>query len=796
MGAWKDDNAIFFKFDHINEPAGFFGRGILGEGPYKFSVTPYYLIYRIFGNSSFMPYYVAIFIFYYLSTLGVYFLFTKLYSSFLGRISAFLFACGYVASEGYFWLSNAMFSNLAIISLALVLGFYYTHLTKKKIYFYLLSIFFFWLSINYYPLRTYSFAIVVAIFVLIFGFISVNLKQVISTLLRLIPFVLTYYFFFLKEVDSRAMLVKDFVLRISHGEFSKLSSFFWAVANLFIPNKYIDFVWDLGLVRSSKESLILVFGIIIFCFLLVFYFAVKSKVRKLYLFCCLWLFASIAVFSIYDPTAFFETKHRYLVNAIFPLVGILGIVFITFCQRKNLLGKIVVTLVILWGVGNIYNSYSLQSKINRDRSVPVANFYKQLKEYLPEIHKGDVLYFDVNRDALNYFTSAFSVSSMPETTAIAWRYGVDRYDLEMYTDFDELASNLEKDRKKIDGLYTFYYDKNGLTQTTAKTRNLLITGSTEIEKKDIRRIYPLTPILLTFKAQVVPDTNKILALYANKDQSVENKTDINYKKRLMAYLSEREKYYKSVKVKSLSEWKYQEIGNIIDDNMETSWRGHRIWWHDNSHEQLIIDLGKIENINRLVWVNWQHPLTPTSYSIAVSQDGYSWKKVIDRDSGPGRKDGETIIENFEPSYARFVKFDITDVLAKDSPAIREVEVVKSGFSDVDIGDAFAFRQKPLEGVQDLNGAKEIISFAAPFFKFNINWKTNKGEFSAQLPLRDSYNQFYTYSLILAPGGTNLYDINVNISDAPLSVTIESLSLKNLNLFDIQSFGLIKRFSQN
>ena len=848
MGVWKDDNAIFFKFDHVYEQAGFFGKGLLGAGPYKFSITPYYPIYHIFGNKSFVPYYVLILIFYYISTLCVYFLFSKLFSPALGKISAFLFAAGYISSEGFFWLANSMLSHMSILSITLIIFLYYLYFSKKKVFYYLLTILFFWLSTFFVPLRTFYFVAIVLAFELIYSGSKKLLKSLIFSLLRFLPFLAIFHYYFTSSLDSRALSVKDYIISVIGGEFYKTFNFFSSISNLFIPDNYISYIFSLGLPRveiaaiiflivlyyvlfngkkkrviltlissilslawffvarrifnssllsTSREKLFIVFlGGIVFYILFLLYFLIEDNKKKLYLFLSIFFLVSISTYAAYEPTAFFGTTHRYFTNSFFAIVGILGLVYLYFRKRKDLFGKFGSYAILIWGLLNIANSVKYQNTILKTRSIPVANFYKQLKEYLPEIHKGDVLYFDVNRDAQNYFTSAFSVSSMPETTAVAWRYDVDRYDFEMYTDFDELASALEKDRKKIDSLYTFYYDKNGLTQTTAKTRNLLITGSTEIGKKDIGRIYPLTPILLTFKAQVVPDTNKILTLYANKDQSIENKTDINYIKRLTAYLSEREKYYNSVKVKSLSEWKYQEIGNIIDNNTETSWRGHRIWWHDNNHEQLIIDLGRIENINRLVWVNWQHLLTPTAYSISVSKDGYSWKTVIDRDSGPERKDGELIIENFEPSYARFVNFDITEVLTEDSPAIREVEVVKSGFSDVDIGDAFAFRQKPLEGVQDLNGAKEIISFAAPFFKFNINWKTNKGEFSAQLPLKGGYNQFYTYSLILDPGGTKLYDINVNVLDAPLSVTIESLSLKNLNLFNMQSFGLIKRFSQN
>ncbi|KKQ96663.1 MAG: hypothetical protein UT23_C0027G0012 [Candidatus Woesebacteria bacterium GW2011_GWA1_39_12] len=90
MGVWKDDNAVFFKFTHINEPAGFFGTGIFGQGPYRFSVTPYWLIYQLVGYQHVWAYYLLILIFYFLITYLVYKVFSKIISPVVGRVASFL----------------------------------------------------------------------------------------------------------------------------------------------------------------------------------------------------------------------------------------------------------------------------------------------------------------------------------------------------------------------------------------------------------------------------------------------------------------------------------------------------------------------------------------------------------------------------------------------------------------------------------------------------------------------------------------------------------------------------------
>src|SRR3990167_3960762 len=73
MQPWQEDNVIFFKVAHINEQAGYLGRGILGEGPYRHTITPYYLLYKIFGYN--IPvFYSLMLLSYFFSTVCIYYL--------------------------------------------------------------------------------------------------------------------------------------------------------------------------------------------------------------------------------------------------------------------------------------------------------------------------------------------------------------------------------------------------------------------------------------------------------------------------------------------------------------------------------------------------------------------------------------------------------------------------------------------------------------------------------------------------------------------------------------------------
>src|SRR5690348_1899409 len=96
MQPWQDDNALMFKIAHINEPAGYLGNGLFGSGAYRFTATPYYFLYQIFGYNQ-PVFFLTCLIFYFLAASTVYFLFRKLVNQRVGLIAALIFSSGYIA---------------------------------------------------------------------------------------------------------------------------------------------------------------------------------------------------------------------------------------------------------------------------------------------------------------------------------------------------------------------------------------------------------------------------------------------------------------------------------------------------------------------------------------------------------------------------------------------------------------------------------------------------------------------------------------------------------------------------
>jgi len=133
MNFWQDDNALVFKFTHINEDAGYLGKGIFGEGAYRYTVTPYYPIFKLFGYNP-IPYFVFCLVIYILSVFAVYFFFTILFSNRLkALVAGLIYASGYIASDGFIRLFNSVLASLSVILVTLNLGFYFKYYKTKRI---------------------------------------------------------------------------------------------------------------------------------------------------------------------------------------------------------------------------------------------------------------------------------------------------------------------------------------------------------------------------------------------------------------------------------------------------------------------------------------------------------------------------------------------------------------------------------------------------------------------------------------------------------------------------------------
>jgi hypothetical protein len=289
---------------------------------------------------------------------------------------------------------------------------------------------------------------------------------------------------------------------------------------------------------------------------------------------------------------------------------------------------------------------------------------------------------------------------------------------------------------------------------------------------------------------VSPDTIKFP--YSGKaklrDFSVEEK------ELFIDYLTSRENYYKNTKISSLSEWRYQEINYIGDNDTETSWRGHRIYWHDNSLEEVTLDLGSIKLIDRLVWYNWTNTLSPTAYTIETSSDNKNWITVREVKDAKERKSGEMITESFTSVNARYVKMKISKTTSGDAPSISEVEVVEAKFSGVDIAKALQFMNNPFAYIEDSNEYNLLLKRAYLFVPIIVTTKTNSTVHQSKIKV-NRLESFQRYEVLIPAGGTDIEDVKVEIAP-PFKLEVSDKSYFNPSFESLKARGAIKNFSTN
>lgn len=849
MYFWQDDSAIIFKLQHLQGPAGSFGEGIIGSGPYKYLISFFVPFFPFFKLEPFYYFLVG-----FLSYLIVVFVFSLLANELFknvkdkeGKTVAFfatlVFAAGYIGSDIMFRISNSWQSNLGLILAILSFTLFIKFLKERngKLIYYLLSLFLFLACTEFVYVRSHSLVFpILAIDILVAG-CQLKIRKILLIVLRQIPFWLIFYVRYLKGESMGSSALIKIIQDLLHGKLETLTGFIATIGNGFVPDVlqsyFIKFfpnrfnlfylllfivitwvIFSFFKLEKSKKYLATTFLFLGYLFNRYFigqdlyWYRTKEafiagasgiyvSILLMFLTVFLWKkYKTIAIsvilgylifisqtfgYFIQYPDSIFSTTHRYL---NYPFIGyslvIAGISYALFKVNKKtgifLLSGVVITNLVL-GV-------HYQLKLVNDRSIPTRNFYTNLKSFVPDATKGTAFYFDVKADPFlkQQFNDFFSVGSMPNSTALAIYYGVDRNEIKFITEIDDLLFKLSTKEINSENLYTFYYGDEGLVNTTLDFRRALSGQS--------KKVFAGTPVIINILIKVHLEEGNISYPYSFSGKKRRDFT-IEEKRNFISYFNSRRNYYQNVHAESLSEWKFQEIANIIDNDVNTSWRGHRIYWHDNRHDEVLLDLGTTKVINRLVWVNWIRTLAPTGYEIETSLDGKKWLKVKEVLKGPKREDSERVTEVFNDVPARYVRLNISETQSGDAPAISEIEVIESKHN-LDINKAFEFLYDPFAYIENISEMNIVLSGIYPFLNVRTNWKTDKGSGFRDQSVK-SINEFYYFNEILIPGGTKFLDLNLKVVGAPLVITKrDNILLRNPGLVELSNLSLIKKLSEN
>lgn len=731
-----DDNALIYKLQHPDQTLGLWGKGLLGEGPYRHRVIQFVPFYPVFGVNP-TPYFAVGVMLYYLASATVYY-FTSVISKsrVIGFSTACIFAAGFIGSETMFGITNSWETSRGIIMALVTFLIYYHFLKTKKILFYLLSIVLFLFSLDTIYVRAHGLIFVLIAFDLIFSWKGFKLKELAKSAVRLLPFVIIYYQIYLVNTGSE---VKRFgiweILKsaLTDGKLVPLTIPLQDIGNLFIPDiltSRLDKLISNFTIVPTELSVgsflagIFIIGLIIFVTLK---FARKEKyLVSLLAFSVLWAISNFILFYSREPQSTLWTTHRYF---SYSLVGVA--IFWSICfylvsrlSRKVFFALFTSVLVVLY----LWFNVNAQYQFNQTRSLPARKLFADFTRSVPVIPKDAVLYFDLANDnqIKGKFGSFFGGMFSEASNFAIYTPGIDYMKDFIFTyKFEDVRQLLKEGKTTLDKVYTFYYGEDGLVDTTVDIREIL-------QKEEIVNFTPdkfnfnapsdftfspspntssLVPSKLSFQVKVSPQIPDFP--YGSDDkQNITQET----KNLIFNYLIVQNNFRKTSVATSSSYWKEQEPKLALDGRLETAWRGHRGFWDEYSRarskeqENFMVDMGKILRVSKIRWISAQKPLIPINYRILTSLDGKNWQEVLQVTRNKSLAEGTIIEDSFSSINARWVRMEINQTYGNDGPEIKEFEVIEEQFVDLNRHDIERVRQEPFNNIENLDQYQKALSF--------------------------------------------------------------------------------------
>lgn len=832
MYFWKDDSALMFKAQNPQVEAGFWGRGVFGDGPYRHIIEPFALLYPVFGLEP-SGYFAVGILFYFIASLSVFYLARVIFGSNQPALwSALIFSSGYIGAETMFGLTNSLQTSRGIAMAALMMALYIRFLREKKITLYLSSLLLFFFTLDTVYIRSHGLIFtVIAADLLFYGF-PLSKKKILWFVLRLVPFLVIFYRIYLAAISVN-FAAHGALESISQGDFTPMTSPIISLGNLFIPEPFLDqmnqwlkTVFSLNYSWSLSGLLAGMLLIILVAILFLYNLAQKQAYWKITIFALVWIIANILLYFSFDTKQVLGSAHRYFsyssvgwVILVTTAAQTLGNIFKKYQQLPMYL--IVILCVVYLAISN-----QIQYDIVAKRSQPARRFFNALKNTLADIPKGSLVYFDVHNDVQvqSEFGNFFGAGSMPETTVLAIYYGRDRYDFELTYDFGQVRKKLSDKSISQNQVLTFFYDQTGLHYTTDETRQILIKGFSEnipAEHLSANTSYDYTDDGLSTQTEFLPDSNGT--------DNINPQVNINFKKTIssvagavlefdmaltpltpngvifpygesrtapgvsdaklsqaLMYLKDRSEFRRSSKVTSMSYWQDQVSQNLNDGRVDTTWLAHRGAWNSwvqktsQQAEYIMVDLGIVKSVGRLIWTNGHTTRTPTHYIIYTSMDGKNWQTARDIKLESALVSNQVSVDDFPERMARFVKMEIIDSSGGDSPQLAEIEVTAGNYKDVDLSLAEKLSISPFASIGNLSQWYLALALAVDNINARVWWKSNKDLSWNQTSYQDFPvivdGSFHAYRLNIPAGGTVLEAVRLDKISIPVEVKIKNVKV--------------------
>src|SRR3989344_2456705 len=466
MYFWIDDNAVIYKLQHLNQEIGYWGKGIVGSGPYRHIIDQFIPFYPFFKTNP-TPYYAVGIFLYFLTSVSIYFfvrLITK--NKLLAFASALIFSAGYVGSDSIYGITNSWQTLRGIMMSLGTFALYYKYFQTKEMKWYVLSVFLFFLSLDTVYIRAHGLVFAIIVFDVLYYPLKINMSSLGKSVLRLIPFVLIHYYIYLTSLAYAKGfgILNLLTLVFEEGKYYLLTIPIQDIGNLIIPDvfsKKLDSIFrDYVFLHNEVSLFSLIFGAIFTIstlFIILKYYKKQKRVTTIFIFSVVWMIANFVIFYLRETNHTLWTTHRYFT---YSFVG-LAIYWSTglsliFDNRKKLfwiaIGIVSLTYIIL--------SVAHQKEFNEKRSFPARKFFSTFDSIVPNIPKNSVLYFNLanNNKVKDEFGSFFGGMFSEGSNLAIYTDDIDYMNEFTFTyKFDDIYNFLTTGMTSLDKVYTFYY---------------------------------------------------------------------------------------------------------------------------------------------------------------------------------------------------------------------------------------------------------------------------------------------------------------------------------------------------
>ena len=784
MDFWQDDRALIFKLQHPQEKTvGLFGAGLWGSGPYRGTAAVLYPFWQLFHLNP-APYFVSSLVIYWLAAVMVGWLGYQLFNrKDLAIVMASVFAVSHLGADAMLRIINSFQNLFGVIGAAITLSLILIHLKTQRISWYLAALVSFIATAEVAFIRSGGLITAVIGTHLIFAPMKTVKdlpRQLIFFIARSVPFVLAFNYIYEPGISAqRSQSASELTkLIFEQHNLKVLLTPLETLGNMVLPEQLLR-ILNVSY-NPAVQTAIGAGALIGILVIILVSWRSHNRLARILIFGAVMVFGMFLPNWLEYPLTAFNTTHRYLTGSLLGwfaiMTAVIGIVGTRTRKHFIALAAIPVLLYIILNL-----TYLTDISVNR--AAPSKRFYRQLQALVPQFQPGSLLYFNVadDRAIKSQFREFFAVGSMPDETAIAVYYGIDRYDIKIAESIDELLALALKNRTPPNQLYFFRYGRDGLKEESAPFREALQNGA-QIRADNINlgqndtasihvgKIFSGLPTLIKYQYHLETNLGDEQTPIAQAARSLVELRNI-------------------MKLTSSSEWRFGEVRYAADNDLDTAWLAHRIHFKEEGNEKITASFPHPVTIGSMIWINglhvrtpthYFHMRTPTHYFIEGSTDNTNWQRLKEVRRSPLGSNA-IVRDDFDARELRAVRITIDETASGDSPQIAELYPLPAIDQSITLPALLDYLESPQEQrTVDAPGMWLRMSSGGRKLPTLTLLKTGSHELATQLPegfIRDDTISFGPFNLA---GSLRIEDITLTIPP----------------LHELESQNLIKQFSEN